>query len=273
MALKPKIPVVLHRNPQEKSTCLGSFYRLGWASAGDAWLLLQQGVNHPSVLQEDESSPVPPLRKQSTTKSTCTGISAFVHSFVFLCVCLLFSSFFFLRYVLRVKLTYSSIWRWRLVGLRSCPRLSTCLWWIACLNPPLAGLFENTHSPSPIYKSAKLVFYYLINIKSVAGKVRFELLPVCPLFWSSVDKQRKQDSDSGVSSDNGDKRLSATEVSVFSLTHGWIISQPFIFLSFFLEFAAIRWRQSQHAKDSHHWGGWNEKNRCLLPTCLTLLSI
>lgn len=33
-----------------------------------------------------------------------------------------------------------------------------------------------------------------------------------------MDKQRKQDSDSGVSSDNGDKRLSATEVPMANAT-------------------------------------------------------
>lgn len=35
-----------------------------------------------------------------------------------------------------------------------------------------------------------------------------------------VEQQRKQDSDSGVGSDNGDKRLSATEVLRVCVFHG-----------------------------------------------------
>lgn len=49
-----------------------------------------------------------------------------------------------------------------------------------------------------------------------------------------MDKQRKQDSDSGVSSDNGDKRLSATEVPMANATsprlHVAIIVIIFLYL-------------------------------------------
>lgn len=110
----------------------------------------------------------------------------FLHFSSFLSVCLLLFFSFLFRYVLRAKFTYSSIWPWRRVGLRSCLCLSTCLWWSVCLNTPLAGLFLNTHSPPPISKSAKLVFYHVLNINRVAGTVRFEPLPLSLTFFDPV---------------------------------------------------------------------------------------
>lgn len=191
MSLKPKRAVGAHvgqrcseRNPQEKSA------RILFPDLAELPLVTldfscnkvstipvcYRKMKHLQSLQLDNN----PLQ------SPPAQVFRHLSSFLSVCVCLLLFFSFLFRYVLRAKFTYSSIWPWRRVGLRSCLCLSTCLWWSVCLNPPLAGLFLNTHSPSPVYKSAKLVFYHVLNINRVAGTVRFEPLPLSLTFFDPV---------------------------------------------------------------------------------------